>query len=495
MKLGKAGWFSALLREEAARSRALAPGRAPEEVGRASARRCLRETLRQSGLLHGLPASEIANAADAGSAKASGSGAALGVAADALVPELRSAPSVAADALASGRRAAPGVAADALAPARRSVPDVAPEAVAAERRSFFAVVRTFSRLGLEVAARAGLVEGDLAEWLLIPFAALVGELELAEGLARQRLEKKPATARQWSKVESALSARAEALSGDPAYGLVLHTGVVFVDGQLFGRLALSASSEGAPRSALWRRLGEVAARQKAVLVELLTALACAEHPLGEAARRVVLGQIEQLQLEGEQEAALKARVRQAVAAPPRLAEVVRGVKSASFKRFLLEQALLAALVDGRRSSAELAFLAQLTDALGLSPAERSRYEVEMSELYAQHRDVVDVLTRGARSGRGEALVGSARASLERNYRRLLQEAKETGELSVLLAKAARGGTLTADERRRMREQLLDVAKAIPALAIFAAPGGMFLLLALAKVLPFSLLPSSFRDDA
>ena len=66
---------------------------------------------------------------------------------------------------------------------------------------------------------------------------------------------------------------------------------------------------------------------------------------------------------------------------------------------------------------------------------------------------------------------------------------------MLLAKAARGGTLTADERRRMREQLLDVAKAIPALAIFAAPGGMFLLLALAKVLPFSLLPSSFRDDA
>jgi hypothetical protein len=42
---------------------------------------------------------------------------------------------------------------------------------------------------------------------------------------------------------------------------------------------------------------------------------------------------------------------------------------------------------------------------------------------------------------------------------------------VLLAKAARGQTLTRDERRRMRAQLIDVAKAIPALAIFAAPGG------------------------
>jgi hypothetical protein len=46
----------------------------------------------------------------------------------------------------------------------------------------------------------------------------------------------------------------------------------------------------------------------------------------------------------------------------------------------------------------------------------------------------------------------------------------------------------------MRAQLIDVAKAIPALAIFAAPGGMLLLVALAKVLPFNLLPSSFQDE-
>jgi hypothetical protein len=65
---------------------------------------------------------------------------------------------------------------------------------------------------------------------------------------------------------------------------------------------------------------------------------------------------------------------------------------------------------------------------------------------------------------------------------------------VLLARAARGQTLSADEKRRMREQLIDVAKAVPALAIFAAPGGVLLLIALAKVLPFDLLPSAFRDE-
>ena len=45
----------------------------------------------------------------------------------------------------------------------------------------------------------------------------------------------------------------------------------------------------------------------------------------------------------------------------------------------------------------------------------------------------------------------------------------------------------------MREQLLDLAKTIPALAIFAAPGGMLLLPILLKLLPFNLLPSSFVD--
>ncbi|HEY1908940.1 MAG TPA: hypothetical protein VGG91_23055, partial [Myxococcaceae bacterium] len=67
-----------------------------------------------------------------------------------------------------------------------------------------------------------------------------------------------------------------------------------------------------------------------------------------------------------------------------------------------------------------------------------------------------------------------------------------GELGVFLGKLAIGQSLTQDERRRMRLELVDLAKAIPALAIFAAPGGLLLLAALAKVLPFSILPSAFQ---
>ena len=68
-----------------------------------------------------------------------------------------------------------------------------------------------------------------------------------------------------------------------------------------------------------------------------------------------------------------------------------------------------------------------------------------------------------------------------------------GELKFLLGRLARGQTLTASERRKMREQLLDLAKALPAVAIFAAPGGVLLLAALAKLLPQSFLPAAFQE--
>ena len=84
--------------------------------------------------------------------------------------------------------------------------------------------------------------------------------------------------------------------------------------------------------------------------------------------------------------------------------------------------------------------------------------------------------------------------LERYYGRLRREVRETGELYQLLSRAARRQPLTPEERRRMRAQLIDLAKVLPALAMFAAPGGMLLLIALGKVLPFSLLPSAFRDE-
>src|SRR5207302_123907 len=82
----------------------------------------------------------------------------------------------------------------------------------------------------------------------------------------------------------------------------------------------------------------------------------------------------------------------------------------------------------------------------------------------------------------------------RQLRRALADPRAPEALAAeLRGEATAGNTLTDVERKKVRDQLIDLAKTIPALAIFAAPGGMLLLPILLKLLPFNLLPSSFND--
>jgi hypothetical protein len=202
-----------------------------------------------------------------------------------------------------------------------------------------------------------------------------------------------------------------------------------------------------------------------------------------------------LRLPSKLESGLRDRVKRAFERRPKLATVVKGVRSRDMRLFIVEQTLLASLVDGHRSPPELAFISELAQALGIPPAELKQVEVEVAEFYARNRSVVDVFTLSPGAEMmGEEVVESIQRTVEKNFNRLMVEVKETGELSVLLTKAARGHKLSDEEKRKMRAQLIDVAKAIPALAIFAAPGGLLLLVALAKVLPFNLLPSAFQDE-
>jgi len=93
------------------------------------------------------------------------------------------------------------------------------------------------------------------------------------------------------------------------------------------------------------------------------------------------------------------------------------------------------------------------------------------------------------------MVERVNVAVTENLEAIVTELRETGELGQLLAKATAGRTLSAEEKRKVREQLVDLAKAIPALAIFAAPGGLLLLPLLAKLLPFNMLPSAWEKGA
>lgn len=369
---------------------------------------------------------------------------------------------------------------------------------APEETLFLAVVRTLSRVALDVAVLTDAPPAPRREQLLLLLAATFGQLDDAEEV-HHRIERAgkswPLPAKLWARVEEALEERAMSLTGDPYFGLVLHNGAIYADAQVFGRIALAYFSRASfPRAAAERRL-HFAAAQKALLVQVLVGLVCAERKPSFPTRRAILRQIDDLHLPSAFESSVRNFATRAFEKTPSMRAVLKEVRSRDLKRFILEQTVLASLVDGRRSPQEVQWVKGLREMLGVSESDGKRIELEMAEFYARHRGVVDVFTVSAGADvMGQELVHSMQRTVEKNFQRLIQEVKETGELSVLLTRAARGQKLTRDERKAMREQLIDVAKVIPALAIFAAPGGILLLIALAKVLPFNILPSAFQDE-
>ncbi|QWX85555.1 hypothetical protein H0I23_07920 [Cellulophaga sp. HaHaR_3_176] len=80
----------------------------------------------------------------------------------------------------------------------------------------------------------------------------------------------------------------------------------------------------------------------------------------------------------------------------------------------------------------------------------------------------------------------------RNSKRLQKELSESKELVTLLSKSTMKD-LTEEEKKKVQNQLLDIFKSIPSLAIFILPGGAVLLPIFIKLIP-KLLPSSFDDN-
>jgi hypothetical protein len=84
-------------------------------------------------------------------------------------------------------------------------------------------------------------------------------------------------------------------------------------------------------------------------------------------------------------------------------------------------------------------------------------------------------------------------SIHKNKLRLGKEIRESKELFSLLTKSTHK-KLTSEEKKKVKEQLLDICKSVPALAVFMLPGGALLLPLLIKLIP-DILPSSFREDS
>ena len=82
--------------------------------------------------------------------------------------------------------------------------------------------------------------------------------------------------------------------------------------------------------------------------------------------------------------------------------------------------------------------------------------------------------------------------ITRNSKHLYQELKESKDLVKLLTESTLRD-LSEKEQEQMQEQMMDIIKSIPSLAIFMLPGGAILLPIFIKFIP-KLLPSAFDEN-
>jgi len=402
----------------------------------------------------------------------------------------------------------------------REIRDPDPEGPDLEARARMLVVRSLRRNPAGPArdgdeAFLAPIEGhlalllDLALLLEAPFdparrkADLAAVLAAGTGELSTALKAAPGTgppAEGW--VRRALSRAGDALlrlhhpHGDPEGGLPLYAGTVAIQRRLFARIALAYFQEGALDPDHCVAQTDQAQDELVLLVETLAGLLSAEGPIQLHGRHVVQRQLERLGLDRERSRLARARV-----AAPRAPEEACAAAPPRLRHFLLEQLLLAALAVPT-STAHGESVARFAEAAEISPDRLASMQVEAAAFHADHSAWFRAFGLPQEpewselaedwNEFGGRIVDKVAAIVTQNMAAIATEVRQTGELGTLLAKAAAGHTLDAGERRLVKEQLIDLAKAVPALAIFAAPGGLVLLPLLAKLLPFDLLPSAFQ---
>lgn len=324
-------------------------------------------------------------------------------------------------------------------------------------------------------------------------AAAVGEEVLAAAAYAPGAGARP-VARALRTAGAALRARLYP-PGDAVHGLPLHPGHVAVQRRHLARIAMGHHRHGWLDPSALARHAEYAGREMALLVEALSGLLAGAGAADPKARAVRERQLSRLGLSG----ASLAEARRAIASP-RSAEELAKDAPLRVRPFLLEQLHLAVLRARLDGDGPAGYVDAFVAAAGLDAAVDAAARVEAAAQHGDHQVWFDAIDAGGSSWRAfstewdsaaDQIVERVSAAVTGNLDAVVTEIRETGELGALLAKAAGGAKLTPDERRKVREQLVDLAKAVPALAIFAAPGGMLLLPLLAKLLPFNLMPSAW----
>lgn len=270
---------------------------------------------------------------------------------------------------------------------------------------------------------------------------------------------------------------------------LFHNGFLFLD--LYNCLLWQREQALAPDSAeeILPQLHEKQQRQREVLLQLLVCAAQSKGELDAGDRRLIEHFMKSSRLPGER----LEIIRQAMDVPVPLDEVEIQEMPWIIRRYFLELILMTVLVDQKFEQKEMEFITEVGERLNLWESEIQQSLAALEVFLLSNGEKLNFL-------KDQSLVLSLKSRLQekgklairKNLDRLVNEIHETKELYSLLIKST-GSTLSKEEKSKVHEQLMDIMKTIPALAIFALPGGGIILPILIKLLPFNLLPSSFED--
>ncbi|KJD32066.1 hypothetical protein PK35_11540 [Tamlana nanhaiensis] len=174
-------------------------------------------------------------------------------------------------------------------------------------------------------------------------------------------------------------------------------------------------------------------------------------------------------------------------------KAILNIKSPLEKQYLLDLACMATWTDKVIDIQEQKFLITLARDLNVEKSVLKSSIITINSFYTENKDNIALLSsKNIVQSFYDNSSKMVTKLISRNKKRLYKELLDSKELMVLLTQST-VRDLTKEEQKKVQEQLFDIFKSIPSLAIFMLPGGAILLPLVIKFIP-KLLPSAFDEN-
>ncbi|MBT8243780.1 MAG: hypothetical protein HKP48_01680 [Winogradskyella sp.] len=174
-------------------------------------------------------------------------------------------------------------------------------------------------------------------------------------------------------------------------------------------------------------------------------------------------------------------------------DVAKTIKEPLEKLYVIDTVCMASWSDKQIDKEEYIYLNQLRQDLQIDTETLIQSVNDINKFYELNKDKIAFLSA---KNLAQSFYDNSSSIvirlIKRNSKRLHKELSQSKEAMLLLTQSTTRN-LTEEEHKKIQNQLLDIFKSIPSLAIFMLPGGMLLLPLFVKFIP-KFLPSAFDEN-